>query len=202
MRTLLLAALLVLPRVAAAGPALGLRLGYAIASGEASDGTPMTEVAKADLPLQLDASWRFGPHFSTGLYFSYGFTRLDASVADHCDAIGADCSVSRIRAGIQAAWAFTDWSQRYAPWIGLGIGYEWIKESASLQGESGVQHLSGWELLDLQAGLDVVTYRKLAVGPYVDWSPLAWFNRLDGSSIVKKGFHQWFGFGVRGTFDL
>jgi outer membrane protein W len=202
MRTLLLAALLALPRAAAAGPALGLRLGYALASGEASSGTEMSEVAKADVPLQLDATWRFGPHFSAGLYFAYGFTRLDASVADRCDALGADCSVSRMRTGIQAAWAFTDVSQRFAPWLGLGIGYEWMKEDASLQGRSGVQHLSGWELLDFQGGVDVVTYRKLALGPYVDWSPLGWFTRLDGSSIVKKSMHQWLGFGVRGTLDL
>lgn len=202
MRTLLLAALLALPRAAAAGPALGLRLGYELASGQASSGTPMTEVAKADIPLQLDATWRFGPHFSTGLYFAYGFTRLASSVADRCDALGADCSVSRMRTGIQAAWAFTDVSRRFAPWLGLGIGYEWLKEDATLQGRSGVQHVSGWEFLDFQGGVDVVTYRKASVGLYLDWSPAAFFTRLDGSSITKKAAHQWFGVGVRGTFEL
>src|SRR5690242_21134659 len=99
MRKLLLAALL-LPTAAAAGPTLALRSGYAISAGDAAKSTSMSEVARGEIPLQVDALWRFGPHFSMGAYYGYGFGRLSPSVSGACDALGADCSVWTMRVGV------------------------------------------------------------------------------------------------------
>jgi hypothetical protein len=201
MRTLLLAALLALPAAAVARPELGLRLGYASASGEASTGTSMSEVAKSAVPIQLDALWRFGERFAAGLYSSYGFGQLSSSVSDQCGAAGASCSVSATRLGAEGIWTFTDVSPRYLPWLGAGIGYEWVREGASIGSRSGVQHLSGWEYLNVQGGADVRVARKVAVGLYAQYA-FGQYSRLDGSTIQSKGFHQWLGAGLRGTYDL
>ncbi len=200
MRSLLLAALL-LPTAAAARPTLALRIGYAAASGDAAEETPMEEVAKSAVPIQLDALYRFGPHFAAGLYFSYGFGGLNQEISDRCDALGADCSVSGVRLGAQGTYTFTQLSQRFAPWAGVGVGYEWVNGSVSRGGLSTTQRVTGWEIVNLQAGADFVVRPRFAVGPYVQLS-IGRFTAVDGNDIADKAMHEWLNFGVRGRFDL
>ncbi len=201
MRTLLVALLLLAaPGAATAGPALALRLGYALSSGDAARGTPMSDVAKSEIPIQLDALWRFGPHFSAGGYFSYGFGQLSKDVSDRCDSLGASCSVWTMRLGAEAQYAFTDLSPRFAPWIGMGMGWEWAHERVSLGSQSARQDVSGWELVNLEGGADVKVATRVVLGPYVSLR-VAQYSRLDGHAVVSKAWHNWLGFGVRGTWD-
>lgn len=202
MRTLLLAGLLLaLPTAAAARPVLALRLGYAVADGNAAKDITMSEVAKSEVPIQLDAMWKFPPHFSLGLYFSYGFGQLGGQASDECDAAGASCSVSTMRLGGLATYEFQDAWWRLSPWIGAGLGYEWVREKATLGGRSGTQDLSGWEYFNVEVGGDVKVAPKVAVGPYVSFR-LGRYSSLDGYGIANKGYHDWLGFGVRGKYDL
>lgn len=200
MRKLLLLALL-LPTAAAAGPSLGLRLGWAPGSGDASDGNSMADVAASHLPIQLDALWRFGERFSAGAYFSWGVALLEGEVADRCDTLGADCSVSVFRLGLEGTYAFTQASQRFTPWVGAGIGYEWVRSSVSSAGFSGSQRLGGWEVANVQAGADWPVSRRLAIGPFAMVS-IGRYSSVDGNEITEKGWHQWLTLGVRGTLDL
>lgn len=199
MRTLLLVALLV-PAAASAGPRLGLRAGWAPALGDASDSTPMKDVVASQLPIQADAAWRFGDRLAVGAYFSYGFGRLGPAISNRCDADGADCSVKVLRTGVQGTWAFTQLSPRWAPWAGAGLGYQWVRSSVSRGAVSATQTVGGWELGNVQAGVDFDVAPRLAVGPYAGWS-LGRFSNVDGNDIAEKAWHQWLTFGVRGTFD-
>src|SRR5512138_109087 len=119
MRQVLLAAALaaVLPAAATAAPSLALRLGYEASSGSATKGTSMSEVAKAVYPLQLDGTWRFGPHFSAGVYYAFAIGQLSGAISDRCSSLGASCSVWTMRAGIRLEYAFSEVSQRVSPWI-------------------------------------------------------------------------------------
>jgi hypothetical protein len=203
MRQVLLAAALAafLPAAAAASPSLGLRLGYEGSSGSATRGTSMSEVAQGDFPLQLDATWRFGAHFSAGVYYSFAIGRLSGEISDRCDALQASCSVWSMRAGIRGEYAFVEVSQRFAPWVGAGTGWEWVRESVSHPAESSTQTVSGWEMLSLEGGADVRLAPKLWAGPYLAYR-FGQYGRLDGYSIVNKAFHSWFGVGLRGRWDF
>jgi hypothetical protein len=202
MRTLLAALLLAsVPAAATAGPALALRSGYGVSSGGATKGTTMSDVASAEIPVQLDALWRFGPHFSAGLYYAFGFGRLSSGVSDACAAQGASCSVWTMRVGAEAEWAFTELSPRYVPWIGAGTGWEWARETASDATQTAHHTLSGWEILSLEGGGDVKLSAKVAVGPYLSLR-VGQYSKLDGYGVVNKAFHRWLGFGIRGTFDF
>lgn len=202
MRTLLVALLLLaVPGAAAAGPELALRLGWATSSGGASRGTPMSDVAASEIPVQLDGLWRFGPHFSAGAYYSYGFGRLSKDVSDRCDGLGASCSVWTMRTGVEAQWAFTDLSPRFAPWIGAGTGWEWVREKVAVGSQSARQSLSGWEILSLEGGADVKVTPRIVLGPYLSFR-VARYGRLDGYSVVNQAFHRWLGVGIRGTYDF
>ena len=203
MRSLLLAAvLLALPGAASAGPVLALRAGWNVASGDASKGTPMSDVVKSELPaLQLDALWRFGAHFSFGAYGAFGFGRLSSTIADRCDRDGADCSVWTARVGIGGEYAFSEVSQRWEPWIGLAVEYEWARDSVSVAGESVVKTVSGWEWLVLDGGADVKVAPKLSIGPYATYR-VGEYSRLSGYGIVNQAWHQWLAIGVRGKWDF
>jgi hypothetical protein len=202
MRTLPLAALLLsLPTAAAARPTLALRLGWATASGDASKGSAMSEVVKSEIPIQLDALWRFGPHFSGGLYSSYGFGQLSKDISDRCDSLGASCSSWTMRLGVQGQYAFTERSPRWAPWLGVGSGLEWVHEKAAFGGQTGSQTMSGWEIFNLEGGADVKVAPSLTVGAYASFR-LGLYTRLDGYSVANKGYHDWLGLGIRGKWDL
>ena len=198
---LVLAAALLLPTAAAAGPSLGLRVGWATGLGDARKGTPIEEVAKAQVPIQLDATWRFTDRFAAGLYFSYGFGVLGSAVADECDRLGADCSVATLRLGVQGTYLLPQLADRLLPWIGAGIGYEWAREHVSAPGFSTTQVVSGWELLNLQGGADWVLGEKWAFGPYAILS-FGRYSSVDGNDIGEKDWHEWLHLGVRGKIDF
>ncbi len=200
MRTLLAAALLaaVLPTAAAAGPVLGARVGYAAASGDASKDTVMSDVAAAEIPLQLDFAWSFNPRWTLGVWYGFGFGRLSSSVANRCDALGVSCSVWSMRTGVQATYAFAETADPYAPWVGFGIGYQWVHETVS---GGGAQNLSGWEYLDLEGGADWRISAQASVGPFVSLR-VGQFSRLDGYGIPSSGWHEWLGVGVRGRWGF
>jgi hypothetical protein len=201
MRTLLVALLVAAaPGAASAGPTVGLRLGWEAASGEASKGTPMSDVVKAAIPLQLDLGWRFGA-FSLAAYYGFGFGRISSASADACDAAQADCSAWTMRTGIQAEWAFLDVSKVWAPWVGGGIGYEWAYDKVSSPTKSARQTLSGWQLLSLEGGADARVTAKLWLGPYVS-AHYGQYSSLDGYGIPNKAFHRWYGLGVRATWEF
>jgi hypothetical protein len=203
MRKVLLAAAVaaVLPAAAAARPTLALRLGFEGSSGSATRGTPMSEVASAGYPLQLDAAWSFGPHFSFGVYYGFAIGRLSRAVSDRCDALQASCSVWSMRAGIRGEYAFPEASERVVPWLGVGSGWEWVRESLSHPAESGAQTLSGWEMVSVDGGADVKVSRKLWIGPYLAFR-VGEYGRLGGFSIVNQAYHRWAGLGVRGRWDF
>ncbi len=190
-----------LPAAAAAGPSLALRQGYAVSSGSASKGTSMTELASAEFPTQLDAAWRFGDHFSAGVYYSFAIGRLSRPVSDRCSADGASCSVWTMRAGIRGEYAFTEVSQRVVPWIAMGTGWEWVREHVSHPQETSTQVLSGWETASLEVGVDAKVASRLWLGGFATYR-FGEYSRLDGYSIVNKAFHTWAGFGVRGRWDF
>ncbi len=181
---------------------LGVRLGYGMATGDvAGDGAgstiAMSDWVKGQVPVQLDAMYRFTPEWALGLYFSYGFGQLSSTVSNQC----TDCSASDTRFGVQATYSFVTASPGFVPWLGLGLGYEWNKID-----ENGVSAtFKGMEFLNLQLGGDYKVNPTFAIGPYVMYS----FGQYSSGDIagttgdvVEKKMHGWFDVGLRGKFDL
>lgn len=193
MRKLMLAAVaavaLVAPSVSNAQFSVGLRLGFAPAMGDAAKDVKMSDGAKSQVPVQVDALYQVIPNLKVGGYFSYGFGQSGCPE-------GVDCSFNVMRFGIQGQYAFSPISG-FAPWAGVGTGYEIL--STDLGGESF--NTTGFEFLNVQGGADYKVAEKLSVGPYLQLS-VGQYSKADGESIPEKGVHQWLGFGVRGTFDL
>ena len=204
-----------LPTASHAQFTLGLRVGYAIASGDAySEGgqsAKMSDGVKSQVPIQLDAGYRLTPEFTLGAYFSYGFGQVGGSFKDTCDAIGLDCSAKGYRLGLQGTYAFTKVSPSFVPWVGAGTGWEWASATAEGFGLKQEDSFSGWEFLNLQVGGDWKLSPQFALGPYVMYSLGQYSSgtmKFTGDPDINvfdtadKEMHSWFSFGVRGKFDL
>ena len=205
-RLLTIAVLALLPIAAQAQFNLGLRLGYAPAMGDVMKDTKMTDGVKSQIPIQLDAMYQLSPDLSVGAYLSYGFGQL---ASDACFD-GASCSASDTRFSLQGLYSFNKDGTAFVPWLGAGFGYEWASYSVKGGGEELEFGFSGFEFLNLQAGANYKVNEKLSFGPYAQFSVGQYSSAEitipgEGSfsgDIQEKGVHQWFGFGVRGSFDL
>ncbi len=191
---------------AASGFSLGVRLGYGIPMGDFDGGDPATgvpstalgDVLSGQVPLQIDAMYRFDPNWSLGLYFQYGF----ASVSGSFCGTGFSCSASDPRVGAQVHDRVT--SQGFVPWVGLGLGGEWTTITVESGGVSADVKANGFEFVNLQVGGDWLLSPAFRLGPYAQLS-LAQFSTLEFlgvSGSLNKTTHEWLQIGLKGTFDL
>lgn len=205
MRRALLLAVLLLPLSARAQPAFALRLAYASSVGDAAQSLPMTDAMGGQVPLQVDALWRFDGPVSAGLYASWGPGQLNASACGG----GADCSASDLRLGVEGQWAFAPvGAWRLLPWAGLGAGWERASSRRTRVGLETTWIYSGPEA-SLQGGLDwplgggftLGPFLQLAVGRYGSWTLDTSVDSASGD-IADRAIHGSLHFGVRGRLDL
>ncbi len=198
---------------AAAGPSVGLRLGWASAVGSAAARLPISEEVVWQVPIQAEVLWRapWGAPaplagLSLGLYGSYAPPGLAGAGSAPC--AGASCSAQAIRAGAQALWTFAPWVLDANPWVGAGAGWEWASHRRERLGATTTTRWNGPEL-SIQGGAAWRLGRALALGPYA----LVGFGRYRdvgietpvesaSASIGARAVHAWIHAGVRGTFDV
>lgn len=180
---------------------IGFRVGYAIPLGDASGGTPSTplsDLVSGMVPLQLDVGYRINGRWMAGAYAQYGF----AFAKDR--ACGGDpsvsCSAHDIRVGAEGQYHLMPVSV-IDPWVGLGIGYEWLTVTASAGGISASATTRGMEFFNVSAGADYKLDPKLGVGPFIGLS-VGQYSSSGGFDIPDKSLHMWLSFGMRGVFDI
>jgi hypothetical protein len=198
-------------RAQESGVEVGFRTGYALPMGQVTDegdDPDMDNFISGAVPLWFDLGYRATPNVLVGAYFQYGFGIPGGLVEDLCDRNGVDCSLPVVRVGAQLHYHAQPF-QAVDPWIGAGIGYEWMTWSAEAEGQEGSLGVSGIEFVNFQGGLDlgIGDERKFAVGPFVALSigQYSSFN-CDGiledtcaDDIEEKALHQWLTIGLRGV---
>jgi hypothetical protein len=228
MKSALLCVLLattIVPAAASAQVSLGVRASYAIPAGDAYEnpgfGTfKQTDLAKGAIPIQFDASWRFSPALSAGLYYGYGFGTAGAKLKSLCATPGSTCdSPTTSRYGVQAAFTFP--MIFLEPWIGLSAGvqtasfkvknfvYGFVPPSTVLSSDlKGT--LRGWEVA-VEGGADFRVLGPLAIGPFasvgfgkytVQDVSLSDQGKVAGGGVDNAKTHEWISIGVRGRFDI
>ena len=168
------------------------------------------------IPLWLDAGYRLTPKLMLGAYFMYGVVL--PKTAESGDPLGGgcpegfDCFASGVRLGIQAQYRFL-LSPTLEPWLGIGLGYEWV--SSRLEGQAfGIPldastSYSGPDLLHVQGGVDFRLGRVIGLGPFMALSAMQYTScslELSGDAsscqLDEKGWHGWLMLGVRGSAEL
>lgn len=189
---------------------LGLKLGYALPTGDfVADSTgsaPMSDLYSGAFVLGLDALYRFTPSIQAGLYFQWNPAFVKSGI---CDA-GVSCSGYDMRLGLEFLYAFMP-DGSVNPWVSIGTGWQWTQFGASAGGVSASATFSGWEYFSLQAGVDFPLAKMFALGPYVGYSG-GTYTDLSGISEIAgipgsipseiRSFHGWFQFGLKGSLNL
>jgi hypothetical protein len=183
-------AALALPSLSHAQVTLGLRAGFAPATGDAFDGGKMSDGVKSQVPIQVDALYAVMPNLKLGGYFSYGFGQVASD-------LGNDVSSKNMRFGVEGIYQLKPMG-KITPWAGVGIGYE----IATLEQGSDSVTSSGFEFANLQLGGDYKVTEKVGVGPFVMVSVGQYSKVMDETTGFDKAVHEWLQFGIRGTFDL
>lgn len=194
----------------AQGVELGVRLGYGIPLGTAVPGSGLNRNIAGAIPLGVDLGYRLNPQWMVGAYGQYGFGLVTPDDKRLCDTYHVDCSVHDLRFGAQVQYHVITLAQ-VDPWIGAGLGYEWLTADGVSGGRSSSATLNGWELANLQGGVNWVVSDGFALGPFMsftfarytniasDCSGAACGSEVNGS-IDDPSLHHWVVIGVRGTF--
>jgi len=230
MRTLLVlcaaAAISLAPAPARAQLVLGARLGWAFPGGtvgeDSSGGSiAMSQVAGGAFPAQLEVGVDAWPDLELGLYASYAVVRSSSELEASCAAEGVQCSGHQLRFGIQAVYVVSPSESlpSFRPWVGLGTGLEWLSTRSAAGGRSDTTTYAGWEMLNLQLGLDIGQGSDDGFEPEgragLHWGPFASFGlgqyfhetrdvagaSFDGS-IPHRTFHGFLELGIRGRLGF
>ncbi len=86
------------------------------------------------------------------------------------------------------------------PWLGIGVGYEWLHLDRALGGVHAASTLSGFEWVNLQLGGDFAVNPRLWMGPFVTVA-LGDFSDSDAGSISSR-VHAWIMVGWKTHFEL
>ncbi len=198
------------------GFSFGARTGYMLPMGSiAKDAslqgaTDLSKTAAGTFPIGLEAGYRITPNIYVGAWFQLGFVATSGDLCNRYTGGGAGCSSSGtdIRTGINARYTFSP-QAKFAPWVGLGFGYEVLNIGVTVGPQSGDISYKGFELLDLQVGGDYHVSSHVSIGPMLGFS-LAQYGSYSGSrpgqsfsgDLNNTSLHQWFTFGLQGHYDL
>jgi hypothetical protein len=175
------------------GFAVGLRAGWAFPIGDLNATTSLGTQVAGQIPVWLEAGWRLNKNLYVGLYGQRGF-----GFSNNCP-IGSDCSTSGWRLGVEGIYNLLP-DGVAQPWAGLGVGYEWL--STSRAGED--LSYKGWELINLQVGLDFALSKQFSIGPFASISLFGKYTSVSANGVSNdlSASHNWLQTGLRATFKL
>jgi opacity protein-like surface antigen len=185
------------------GADLSVRTGYALPFGKADgDAMAISSSISGAVPIVVEGGYRVNAQFTVGAMFQYGFAQTK-----NCDS-GASCSASSTHLALEGIFR-PQIGSAFAPWLGLGTGYEWLSMSASAGGQSVSAGAHGFEFLILQAGGDIQVAPQFNLGPFVMFSLGQYqtetadiYGTSGSADIQNKALHEWLQFGIRGTFSI
>ncbi len=194
-----------------AGIELALRTGIAIPFGQLQGGTNqnLDRYAGSAVPIIVEGGYRLDSHLFFGARFQYDFPQFK-NPNGNCNG-DVSCEGSIVHLGLEAIYRIAP-EQYFAPWVGLGGGYQWLTaDYFSANAGAGVS-MTGFQGL-VQAGGDVRINPKFVLGPFMEIA----VGRFDSATtrlrlgntttentadIADTDWHTWLILGVRGAFGL
>jgi hypothetical protein len=197
------------PAPPARGPEAGVRLGLAIPAGSIQSGENLTAYAGSAMPVVVEGGYRIDPSLFVGARFQYAFPQLKAPVGSCNNAVS--CSGSVMQLGVEGVYRFLA-DRGFAPWAGLGFGYEWASGDYDRANGGTGATFRGLQGL-VQVGGDARVSSQLVLGPYVEaafgrYGTADARTRLGNTTtettmdISNTAIHTWISIGMRGAFGF
>jgi hypothetical protein len=191
---------------------LGLGVGYGIPMGDAEKDEKLSDLYSAEIPIELEASYKFTHAISAGLYVGYGLGLVSSNELDG-GCVTGPCpkasdvydSIASWRFGVQGEYEFGKVGPAL-PFAALRVGY--VTETITMKDGGGTEKVNGWEYLTLIGGADFEVAHGFAVGPFVSLAlgqyTTAKAEGAESESIpsAERAMHEWLTIGVRGAFTL
>jgi hypothetical protein len=189
------------------GVSIALSVGYGLPMGNVSGTQKMSDLFSGALPLQVDVGWRFTPNLYAGAFFQYSIAFISSKQDALCTLNNwTSCSGSDMQFGVDFVYTILPYAT-FAPYVGLGLGWEIATLSYSGSNQSISESLSGFQFARILVGGDFRMGSAFRVGPFVNFS-LGQFSSLSSpntaanGTISDKALHSWLQFGLKGTVDL
>ena len=191
------------PEEGPSGFEVGVRLGYQMPSGKLGDitsskglqsdqNTKLSDFFGGGMNLNLDLGHRVTRTIYYGLALSYS----PSLSPKNC--IGG-CSVSDMRAGFSlVVHPHVARVPQLDPFIGFGVNYDQLTMGVK-NGPSFTFY--GMEFLNVQVGANFLVLPELSLGAYFSGSGGMYFG-ADNSNTHHPELHQWYTFGIRGSYTL
>lgn len=202
---------------------LGARTGYSFSDGDYANGVPIGSPSRllpgttGGLPIVLDLGVRIGKRVYFGAFFQYAFLATSCPKVDSTLATTASCGGHDLRGGIAVQLHLAPRGS-IDPWIGFGVGHEWLTNNVAASASDGSSAnlsytLHGWDVADAMVGVDLHTRGGFAFGPYAEVTSGSFASASktltgsgqgasDSTDITATSAHQWFTVGLRGTFEI
>jgi hypothetical protein len=194
----------------------GARLGFALPAGNVETTDPHAHPDRLSndfigtVPLTLELGYRLGPRLSLLGTLQYGLGILNGSHTGDC----IECAGRDLSAGAGVQFHATPLAG-FAPWLGLGLGYEKRLLSGSNAPATFLrvsESLAGLQFLNLEVGADRAASPAVSVGPFLGLSLGTYlFSRetvnaedvlsTTSESIPNTALHAWVTLGVRCRFS-
>lgn len=158
---------------------VAIRGSYGVPFGSSRDGVNIRRQIAGLIPAQLDLGYRFDEHWFVGAFAAGGIGVKGAACREREPPPAPDgetplplsaCDApNNFRLGLQVHYHLLPVSADVSPWVGIGVGYEWLNLSETLSRRTFVQTFSGPELVNVQGGVDFAIGSRLRVGPFAQW---------------------------------
>ena len=176
------------------GFGLGLRAAWALPMGGLTADEGLSNSVSWQLPIWLEAGYWFNRNLYAGAYYQYAFG------FNNCLA-GATCTSHGMRFGVEALYNFAP-TALLQPWAGLGLGYETLSRSRS--GDDTTAR--GFELLNLQAGVDFGVAKGITIGPFASYQLFGKYSAFTAGGIsndyANTTGHSWLQVGLKASYKL
>ncbi len=176
------------------GFGLGIRAAWARPSGGLTADQGLGDSLSWQLPVWLEAGYWFNRNLYAGAYYQYAFG------FNNCLA-GATCTSHGMRFGVEVLYNFAP-TALLQPWAGLGFGYETL--SRSISGDDTTA--KGFELLNLQVGVDFGLGKGLTIGPFASYQLFGKYTSFTAGGLTNDYAnttgHSWLQVGLKAGFKL
>ena len=208
----LAASFILLASPANAQVSLDFKVAYALPIGFAEQSNvpplgnvPMSGAWSGAIPIELAARYLVTPNISMGVYFQYAPPSWRPPPAPRGELHGLR-HANRPRARLRLPPG-----RPPPPLVQLRDGWEWTHYSVDTAIQSSGVTWSGWEVVNVQTGLDFALGKAFALGPYVGYFG-GMYSNISASGgaqgyggsvdVSARSFHGWCQAGLKGSLNL
>jgi hypothetical protein len=175
------------------GAEIAVHTGFTLPVGNIDASGSFSDAISGFIPIGAELGYRLNPSVYLGLFGEYGL-----GITKNCPST-LDCSAHTISIGLEGRYRFSHMSQ-LGPWVGFGVGYEWLNLSAIFNGATASSTANGLQFGRVSGGFDFAVTPAFTVGPYIAASLGEYLSEDSAGPGADKALHGFLQVGVRIAF--